>query len=86
MAYRSVSNAIGFSLKPPKWLRNLVSSVTGGAVKVTNPLQPGTPAAGNPTALDFTAGNTPAWVWPAAAVGGGLLLAMVMRKGRRSKS
>lgn len=82
--YRPVSNAMGFSLKPPKWLRNIVSSVTGGAVKVTNPLQPtGTPAAGTPSALDFSGGNTPSWVMPAVIGGGALLAILLLRKGKR---
>lgn len=72
-------DGLGFSLKPPRWLRNIVGKVAGGATEAqaaVQAVQGNYPAV--PPQPSFTE-SMPGWLIP-AAIGVGLLLVM---KGRR---
>lgn len=85
--YHTVNdNGLGFSLKPPAWLRQGVATLFKGATQAkdavnavssaTNP--PGVPA-GDATPTPYPS-EMPGWVVP-AAIGLGLVLFMRGRKG-----
>lgn len=84
--YRNVSydpTGMGFSLKPPAWLRNIVSKVSSGAQQVeaattavaSNYQAPG-PSGATPAAAEL-----PPWLIPA---GLGLLAVLFLMRGRRA--
>jgi hypothetical protein len=88
--YRTVyqPSGLGFSLKPPAWLRNIVSTVTGGAQQtqaavnaVSAQYAPPPASSGSPTGAAMAAGEMPGWVIPA---GIGLLAVLLFMRGRKS--
>ena len=88
MAYRSVEDSgLGFSLKPPSWMRNAATSfihvaqrVTGAAEQTQRVVGAAT-SASQPVALTAPAepplGGTPSWLIPAAV---GLVALLVLPK------
>lgn len=70
--YRCAPNGLGFSLKPPAWLTNLV----GGANQVVTALNPAANPTPTPTSLNVSADTNPipSWVVPA---GVGLLIVLL---------
>lgn len=74
---------LGFSLKPPKWLRNLAAGLTSGAAKVQTTVDAASKAAGGGGSSDSYSfdvpSKVPSWVVP---VGLGIAV-LAMMKGRK---
>lgn len=77
---------MGFSLKPPKWLRNLAATITGGAAKVQTTVDAAT-AANQPAAptpgqqINAALGEIPSWVLPVAIASIGAIF-LLRKRGR----